>query len=61
LPEIGRRYPAAGYGGAFIQWLHSHDPQPYNSWGNGSAMRVSPVPHPDKGEGAFTAEPVGDN
>ncbi len=41
--EIGRRYPGAGYGGSFIQWLHSHDPQPYNSWGNGSAMRVSPV------------------
>ncbi|MEJ2101112.1 MAG: ADP-ribosylglycohydrolase family protein [Desulfobacterales bacterium] len=43
IREIGRRYPAAGYGGAFIQWLHSHDPRPYNSWGNGSAMRVSPV------------------
>ena len=43
IREIGRRYPAAGYGGTFIQWLHSHDPQPYNSWGNGSAMRVSPV------------------
>lgn len=43
IREIGRRYPAAGYGGAFIQWLHSQDPQPYNSWGNGSAMRVSPV------------------
>ncbi|KPK43530.1 MAG: hypothetical protein AMK74_06720 [Nitrospira bacterium SM23_35] len=41
--EIGRRYPGAGYGGSFIRWLHSHDPQPYNSWGNGSAMRVSPV------------------
>jgi len=41
--EIGRRYPGAGYGGLFIQWLHTHDPQPYNSRGNGSAMRVSPV------------------
>lgn len=41
--EIGRRYPGAGYGGTFIDWLHSADPQPYNSWGNGSAMRVSPV------------------
>lgn len=41
--EIGRRYPRAGYGGTFINWLHSADPQPYNSWGNGSAMRVSPV------------------
>ena len=41
--EIGRRYPDAGYGGSFIDWLHSDQPQPYNSWGNGSAMRVSPV------------------
>lgn len=41
--EIGRRYPYAGYGGAFIRWLHSSSPEPYNSWGNGSAMRVSPV------------------
>ncbi len=41
--EIGRRYPDAGYGGSFIGWLHSDHPQPYNSWGNGSAMRVSPV------------------
>ncbi len=43
LWEIGRRYPRAGYGGSFIRWLQSNDPQPYNSWGNGSAMRVSPV------------------
>ena len=41
--EIGRRYPKAGYGRAFIGWLLSEHPQPYNSWGNGSAMRVSPV------------------
>jgi len=41
--ELGRRYPRAGYGGSFIRWLGSDDPQPYNSWGNGSAMRVSPV------------------
>lgn len=41
--EIGRRYPDAGYGGFFIGWLRSDDPRPYNSWGNGSAMRVSPV------------------
>ena len=43
LKEIGSRYPRAGYGGSFIRWLHSDNPQPYNSWGNGSAMRVSPV------------------
>lgn len=41
--RIGRRYPNAGYGGSFIGWLHSEDYRPYNSWGNGSAMRVSPV------------------
>jgi ADP-ribosylglycohydrolase len=41
--EIGRRYSGAGYGEAFIRWLHSDDPRPYKSWGNGSAMRVSPV------------------
>jgi ADP-ribosylglycohydrolase len=43
IREIGRRYPGAGYGGLFSQWLHSHNPKPYNSWGNGSAMRVSPI------------------
>lgn len=43
LWRIGRRYPRAGYGGTFIRWLQSEDPQPYHSWGNGSAMRVSPV------------------
>ncbi len=41
--EIGRRYPDAGYGGFFLRWLFSDDPRPYNSWGNGAAMRVSPV------------------
>jgi ADP-ribosylglycohydrolase len=41
--EVGRRYPNAGYGGTFIHWLFSASSEPYNSWGNGSAMRVSPV------------------
>ena len=41
--EIGRKYPHAGYGGSFVHWLRSTAPRPYNSWGNGSAMRVSPV------------------
>jgi len=39
----GNKYPNAGYGIGFSNWLHSANPQPYNSWGNGSAMRVSPV------------------
>ena len=38
----GRRYPDAGYGGRFGAWINSDDRDPYNSWGNGSAMRVSP-------------------
>jgi ADP-ribosylglycohydrolase len=41
--ELGRKYPHAGYGGSFLHWLHSTAPKPYHSWGNGSAMRVSPV------------------
>ena len=41
--RVGQSYPGAGYGGSFIRWLHSADAGPYNSWGNGSAMRVSPV------------------
>lgn len=39
----GRKYPYAGYGGRFIGWLFSDDEEPYGSYGNGSAMRVSPV------------------
>lgn len=41
--RFAQQWPHAGYGGAFRQWFRSADPQPYNSWGNGSAMRVSPV------------------
>ena len=37
----GRHYPYAGYGGMFAQWLHTKNPKPYGSFGNGSAMRVS--------------------
>lgn len=39
----GNRYRRAGYGKGFRAWLDSDDPKPYQSWGNGSAMRVSPV------------------
>ncbi len=38
-----RRYPNARYGGPFHQWARSRDNRPYNSWGNGAAMRISPV------------------
>ncbi len=41
--RIGRRYPDSGYGGSFVHWLYADNFRPYNSWGNGSAMRVSPV------------------
>ena len=41
MQEIGRPYPDCGYGGAFFHWIYSDDPKPYNSYGNGAAMRVS--------------------
>jgi len=40
---FGQKYPDAGYGGSFYHWIFSPSSGPYNSWGNGSAMRVSPV------------------
>ena len=43
MQRIGRQYPNCGYGARFIHWMFSDNPQPYNSCGNGSAMRVSPV------------------
>lgn len=41
--DFSRRYPGRGYGGRFQGWILSDTLEPYNSWGNGSAMRVSPV------------------
>ena len=38
---LAKQYPNAGYGGRFRGWLSTANPKPYNSWGNGSAMRVS--------------------
>lgn len=43
MQEIGRHYPDCGYGGMFASWLFSDQPAPYNSFGNGAAMRISPV------------------
>lgn len=40
---LGRRHPDAGWGKAFAAWLASDEPRPYGSWGNGSAMRVTPI------------------
>lgn len=41
--QFARAYPHRGYGGRFRRWIKLDDPKPYNSFGNGSAMRVSPV------------------
>ena len=43
MQKYGRLYPHAGYGSRFRHWLRDRHPQPYNSWGNGSAMRVSSI------------------
>ena len=43
MKELGRRYPDAGYGGRFIHWVLGDNREPINSYGNGSAMRVSSV------------------
>ena len=41
MQNVGRNYPNCGYGGSFYGWIFSDDPKPYNSYGNGGAMRVS--------------------
>ncbi len=41
MRTVGRPYPNCGYGGRFHAWMYSDDPRPYNSYGNGAAMRVS--------------------
>lgn len=41
MQTLARKYSNRGYGGKFRQWLWANDPQPYNSFGNGAAMRVS--------------------
>lgn len=45
MQKLGEKYPHAGYGGSFVGWIRSANPQPYNSYGNGSAMRVSACAH----------------
>ena len=52
MQRIGRMYPNCGYGARFVHWMFSDDPQPYQSFGNGAAMRVSPV--------GFAARSVGE-
>lgn len=41
MRDVGRHYPDCGYGGSFCNWMFSSNPKPYNSYGNGAAMRVS--------------------
>lgn len=43
LQDYCRRYPGRGYGGMFAEWINLKNPKPYNSYGNGAAMRISPV------------------
>lgn len=43
--KYANAYPRRGYGARFLSWVSRGDREPYNSWGNGSAMRVSPVAH----------------
>lgn len=43
LKAYALQYPNRGYGGSFYKWIHSPSLEPYNSWGNGSAMRTSSV------------------
>lgn len=43
MQEVGRRHPNCGYGQMFWLWLHRWNPKPYQSFGNGAAMRISPV------------------
>ena len=43
MQRLGRAWPDRGYGGHFLEWLHMPNPLPYNSFGNGSAMRAAPV------------------
>ena len=57
----GNRYPFAGYGGIFSSWLHSDEMGAYNSFGNGSAMRVSPCVLYDTKLAALSAMPTHDH
>ena len=56
LRRYGRAYPHAGYGGGFRAWLLAPEIRPYNSFGNGAAMRVSPVGFAFDGVEAVLAE-----
>ncbi|NLB37604.1 MAG: ADP-ribosylglycohydrolase [Clostridiales bacterium] len=42
MQQLGKKYSDCGFGGMFRKWVFSYEPKPYNSFGNGAAMRVSP-------------------
>ena len=48
MQTMGRKYPNSGFGGRFSHWIMSDNPKPYGSFGNGSAMRVSPCAYAAK-------------
>ena len=56
LKESYKKYPYAGYGKGFKEWAKSDSYEPYNSWGNGSAMRVSPIAYAFDNEKDVLAE-----
>lgn len=45
MQYFGQRYPKAGYGRSFYKWIYRKYPEPYNSFGNGAAMRISGIPY----------------
>ncbi|MFY9901999.1 MAG: ADP-ribosylglycohydrolase family protein [Trichococcus sp.] len=55
MQAFGRRYPDCGFSRTFFQWILSDDPQPYNSFGNGAAMRISPVAYVGRTENEIQA------
>jgi ADP-ribosylglycohydrolase len=56
MVELGQKHPFAGYGKLFQEWLFAPETGPYNSWGNGSAMRVSPIGFAGSSEGWVVRE-----
>lgn len=55
MQDIGRRYLNCGFGQSFWLWLHKENPKPYGSYGNGAAMRISPVSYVARSEGECIA------
>jgi ADP-ribosylglycohydrolase len=56
VKAFANAYPNAGYGGNFRKWMRGELTGPYNSWGNGSAMRVSPIAYAFETEAEILAE-----